>query len=190
MRVLAEAGDGPSGLELAKRLAPDVALLAIALPGVDGIEVARRIALEAPTTKVVALSVHTEAEIVSQMLKAGALGYVHKGCSFGEVVLAIRTVAGGHRYVCSTMAFAALREGMPDLPVRRPRERSLITPRERGVLKMLAEGRTPREIGAALGISVKTVSTHRRRLMKKLGTHSAAQLIRWALREGLSSVQG
>lgn len=181
--VVGEAADGPSALELARRLRPDVVILDIGLPGLSGIEVAARITAELPLTRIVALSKHHDRRFVARMLKAGAAAYLIKECAFDELTDAIGTVMRGRKYLGAGIAGTVI-----DLlqEVDEPGSTlAELTDREREVLQLLAEGRTAKEIAGAFGVSVKTVDTHRHHVMDKLQVESVAELTRIAIREGL-----
>lgn len=181
--VVGEAADGPSALELARRLRPDVVILDIGLPGLSGIEVAVRITAELPRTRTVALSKHHDRRFVARMLKAGAAAYLIKECAFDELTDAIGTVMRGRKYLGAGIAGTVI-----DLlqEVDEPGSTlAELTDREREVLQLLAEGRTAKEIAGAFGVSVKTVDTHRHHVMDKLQVESVAELTRIAIREGL-----
>jgi two-component system NarL family response regulator len=179
--VVGEAGTGGEALALAAKLNPDVMVLDIGLPDVDGIEVARSLKSKLPALKLLALSVHTERPVVQQMLKAGADGYVVKTSALEELVHAIRAVAEGKLYLSPEVtrdALAAEAAGQP----------APLGSRERQVLALLAEGKRSSEIGQRLGISTATVEAHRRNIMRKLGLHTVAELTKYAIRKGLTSL--
>lgn len=181
--VVGEAADGPSALELARTLRPDVVVLDISLPGLSGIEVATRIAAELPYTHTVALSKHDDHRFVARMVKAGASAYLIKDCAFDELTAAIATVMRGRKYLGEGIAGTVidLLQGVdePDSAL------SGLSEREREVLQLVAEGRTAKEIAAILNVSVKTVDSHRQHLMAKLDVKSIAELTRIAIREGV-----
>lgn len=186
--VVAEAADGPTAVRLAAESAVDVAILDVGLPELNGIEVARRIVASGRPIKIVALSVHSHRRFVTEMLRAGAAGYVLKECASEEVVRAVRQVLKGHYYLCPQVSTDLVREylGAPqesELPAY-----NLLTSRERQVLQLVAEGRSTKEIAAGLNVSVKTVETFRQQLMKKLDLHSVAELTKFAIREGLTGL--
>lgn len=181
--VVGEAADGPSALELTRRLRPDVVILDIGLPGLSGIEVAARITAELPLTRIVALSKHHDRRFVARMLKAGAAAYLIKECAFDELTDAIGTVMRSRKYLGAGIAGTVI-----DLlqEVDEPGSTlAELTDREREVLQLLAEGRTAKEIAGAFGVSVKTVDTHRHHVMDKLQVESVAELTRIAIREGV-----
>ena len=186
IRVVGEAADGPSALALARTLRPDVVVLDISLPGLSGVGVATRIAAELPHTRTVALSKHDDRRFVTRMIKAGASAYLIKDCAFDELTAAIRTVVSGRKYLGSGIAGTVI-----DLlqGIEEPESiLSALTDREREVLQLLAEGRTAKESAATLGVSVKTVDTHRQHVMAKLEVTSVAELTRLAIREGVVSL--
>ncbi|QRO00472.1 response regulator transcription factor [Archangium violaceum] len=184
--VLAESGDGQEVLELAGRLRPDVLLLDISLPGLNGIEVARRLARLCPATRVLILSMHTATEYVAQALRAGVAGYLVKDSAVDELKVALDSVHQGRTYLSPAISGAVVAgflrtgEGAPA-----PNELDLLTPRQRETLQLIAEGHGTRGIAARLGVSVKTVETHRAQLMERLGIYDVPALVRLAMRHGL-----
>lgn len=181
--VVGEAADGPSALALARRLRPDVVILDIGLPGLSGIEVATRIAAELPRTRTVALSKHHDRRFVARMLQAGASAYLIKECAFDELTDAIGTVMRGRKYLGAGVAGTVI-DLLQDVDEPGAALGGL-TDREREVLQLLAEGQTAKEIAGELGVSAKTVDSHRHHVMEKLQVESVAELTRIAIREGL-----
>lgn len=188
IRVVAETGEGGRSLELARQHRPDIVIMDISLPDLDGIEALRRILGEFPETRVLMLSMHNEPEIVCAALSAGALGYLLKDCASGELIEGIRTVMRGELFISRHIAGAVVRNlmGLANDSAGQPALPSL-SPRETQVLKMLAQGSNNKEIAWHLGISVKTVETHRSQLTRKLNLYSIADLTRYAIRNGLIS---
>jgi two-component system NarL family response regulator len=182
--VVGQARTGGEALELADRLQPDVVLLDISLPDIDGIAVMQNLRSRHPATRVIALSIHDEQGYVEGMLDAGASGYVLKSATVEELRHAIRAVAQGETYLSPELRRAA--PTADTLPVREVV--SALGRRERQVLSLLAEGRHSAEIAAALGISVSTVDVHRRNIMRKLDLHTIAELTKFAVRKGLTSL--
>jgi DNA-binding NarL/FixJ family response regulator len=176
IEVVGVASTGGEALQLADRLAPDVISLDVSLPDMDGIAVARAVHVRHPRIHVVALSMHEERSFVSAMLDAGAEGYVVKSGTIDELCDAIRSVAQGRRYLSPALA------GRPADPA------SLLSRREREVIALLADGKRSADIGRRLGISAATVEVHRRNIMRKLDLHTIAELTRYALRRGLTSL--
>jgi DNA-binding NarL/FixJ family response regulator len=156
----------------------------------NGIDATRKITNEIPGVKVVALSMHSDRRFVLGMLEAGASGYLLKDCAFDELAKAIRSVAAGHTYLSPSVADVVVKGYLDKLSEPLTAARSPLTQREREILQLLAEGSTTKEIASHLGVSVKTVETHRRNMMQKLNMRSVAELTKYAIREGLISVDG
>lgn len=189
MEVVGEAVDGPSAIEAAGRLRPDVLLMDISMSGLNGIEATRRVLADSPGTRVIMLSMHADQRYVTESLRAGAMGYVLKDSAIDELLAAIRAVAQDRRYLSRTIADLVI-EGY--IGMAKDRERSVfstLTPREREVLQLLAEGKSTKEMAARLKVSVKTVETHRKQIMDKLDIHSVAELTKYAIREGLTLLE-
>lgn len=190
--IVGEAEDGFGAVALCREKTPDIVLLDISMPGMNGIEAAQVLAGLPVPPRIIALSMHDDAFLAAEILKAGAQAYLTKDCEPGEILRAVRTVLGGRSYLSAGIAGPVV-----DNFIRRksgPREnRSLnsekdlfrLTHRERQVFRYLALGLTTREISEHLGISCKTVETHRTNLLNKLGLNRMADLIRLAIREGL-----
>jgi DNA-binding NarL/FixJ family response regulator len=179
LAVVGEAADAAGALAEVLARTPEVLLLDLCLPG-DGLAVLRAAAVQAPHTRVLVLSMHGDGEHVRAALDAGAAGYVVKGAGVEALVSALRAVAGGNRFL-DPDAERAL--NAPDSPVDPTWER--LTPRERLVLRRVAEGHTNKEIAAELALSPKTVDSHRTNLMRKLGVRDAQGVTRFAMRRGL-----
>ena len=187
VQVVADAQDGRTALALIEKLRPDIALLDISMPDLNGIETAARIRSRFLQTRVVILSMHAGEEYVSQALRAGASGYLIKDATPTEFEFALRAVARGETYLSPRVSGAVvekyLRSGEP---ATGPLE--ALTPRQREILQLIAEGSSTKQIAARLDVSIKTVETHRALLMERLGIHDIAGLVRFAVRVGL--VQG
>lgn len=184
--VVAEAGDGESAFDIARRARPDIVVMDIGLPGINGIEATRRLLADNPGLRVLALSTFADRRMVTQMLEAGASGYVIKAAGAEELLRAIRAIAQGGTYLCPEIAgalVAAVRGGAK----RGGREKESLGRRESEVLALLADGRTSPEIAGRLNIATSTVEVHRRNIMRKLGLHSVAELTKYAIRHGLTS---
>jgi len=179
--VLGEAGDGREALRLAQELRPDVAVLDLAMPLLNGLDAAREISRVSPQTKTILLTMHTEDPYVMEALRAGVKGYLLKTQAAQDLVQAIREVSRGAMYLSPGIsrtlveAYLAKSELPPDP----------LTPREREVLQLVAEGKTTKEVAVILGVSVKTAESHRTRIMGKLEIHETASLVRYAIRRGL-----
>jgi DNA-binding NarL/FixJ family response regulator len=186
--IVGEAGDGISAVRLARDLKPDLVLMDIAMPDLNGIEATRRIKAEAPGVKVIALSMHADIRFVRHMFAAGAEGYVLKGSAFEEVAAAIRTVAAGRIYISPKINKLVIGDYLNLLTKPSPGGKPLLSDREREVLQLLAEGQSSRKIAGRLHLGVTTVDTHRKHIMDKLGFRSIAELTKYAIREGLTSL--
>lgn len=183
IQVIAEAGDGHEVLRLIEVHDPDLVLMDIAMPGLNGLETTTHLVKEFPTVRVIILSMHANAEYVRRALDAGALGYLIKEASASEFELAIRAVAQGERYIHPVAAKNNLTSKERQTYAVGPLEH--LTPRQREVLKLIAQGYTTQEIAQLLNISVKTAETHRTELMERLDLHDVAGLVRFAIRTGL-----
>ena len=186
--IVGEAGDGISAVRMARDLKPDLVLMDIAMPDLNGIEATRRIMTESPGVKVIALSMHADKRFVRHMFAAGAAGYVLKGSAFEEVAAAIKKVAAGRIYISPKITDQVLGDYIKLLTKPSPRGESPLSDREREVLQMLAEGKSSRMIAERLHVSVTTVDTHRKHIMDKLGFRTIAELTKYAVREGLTSL--
>ncbi|MHC4714416.1 MAG: response regulator [Planctomycetota bacterium] len=189
MEVVAEADDGRAAVELAASLKPDIIVMDVGMPNLNGAEATRRILADDPEAKVVALSMHTDRRFVGNMLEAGAQGYLVKDCAFEELAEAIKTVLSGRTYLSPKIAAVVV-----DAYVRKPGPAEGVageelTEREREVLQLIAEGRSTKETALALHVSVKTIETHRRNIMQKLKVHSIAELTKYAVRSGLTTLE-
>jgi DNA-binding NarL/FixJ family response regulator len=162
----------------------------VTMPDMNGIDATRKITNEIPGVKVIALSMHSDRRFVLGMLEAGASGYLLKDCAFDELAKAIRNVAAGNTYLSPSVADVVVKGYLDKLSEPLAATRSPLTQREREILQLLAEGSTTKEIAAHLGVSVKTVETHRRNMMQKLNMRSIAELTKYAIREGLIAVDG
>lgn len=182
--VCAEAADGRQAVDLAHELMPDVVVMDIGMPGLNGIEATRRIRKTSRRTEVLALSLHESEHYASEVLAAGARGYVFKSDAAQEVVQAVRSIRGKKRYLTKRLAESAERLGLLEKRSTAV-SGSALTRREREVMQLVAEGHSNRSISEILSISVKTTETHRARIMRKLGLKSIADLVRYALREGV-----
>lgn len=186
MEVVAEAEDGRMTVQLARKLLPDLLIIDIGMPDLNGIDATRQIVAEAPGIKVIALSMHSDKRFVAQMFKAGASAYLLKDCAFEELSHAVRVVLAGHIYLSPEIAGPVMEDYVRHVTTADSSGFSVLTVREREVLQLLAEGKTTREIAARLNLSVKTIETHRQQIMTKLNVHTIADLIKYAIREGLT----
>lgn len=189
MEVIAEAQDGFTAVRLVQKLLPNVVIMDIGMPEMNGIDATRQIVAETPAVKVIALSMHSDRRFVLQMLKAGASGYLLKDSAFEELITAIHTVMMGQPYLSPKVTDVVVKEYLHGLAKHETTVFTAITAREREVLQLLAEGKSTKQIASALNVSVKTVETHRQQLMEKLNIHSIAELTKYAIREGLTSLE-
>ncbi len=189
LEVVGEADNGRTAVQLARRLSPDVVVMDVAMPDLNGVEATRMIRSEVPHVKVIALSLHAERRFVTRMLRAGASGYLLKGCAFQELVDAIRVVMAKQTYLSPAIATIVAEECVQSPTAGESSTFSLLTPREREVLQLVAEGNSTKDIASGLHVSVKTVETHRSRVMAKLRIRSIAELTKYAISEGLTSLE-
>ncbi|NJP05199.1 MAG: response regulator transcription factor [Chloroflexaceae bacterium] len=184
IEVIAEAGDGREALRLIESDEPDVVFMDIAMSGLNGLDATARATRDFPNVRIIMLSMHASEEYVLQALRAGAVGYLLKDAGTAELELAIRAVARGETYLSPAVSKHVVADY-----VRRvggePSSLERLTPRQREVLQLIAEGHTTQDIAQTLTISVKTVETHRAQLMERLGIHDIVGLVRYAIRMGL-----
>lgn len=190
IEVVGQAESGEEAVRVVRETRPDVAVLDVELGPINGIEVARRIARTAPETRTLMLTMHLEGRYVTSALDAGARGYVAKHCSLDELVTAIRAAAEDRYYLSPSLMAGAAGDCARTLARVRsdPKAGDGLTPRELQVLVMTAEGHSVKRIASMIGLSDKTVDAHRRRIIDKLGVDSVVGLVRYAIREGLVSL--
>jgi len=188
MEVVAEAENGRMAVRLAQKLNPDVVIMDITMPDLNGMEATRQIIAQCPGVKIIVLSMHSDRRYVTGILNAGASGYLTKSCSFEELVRAIRIVITNKKYLSPEISGIVIEESLVQSSTAKPSVCSILTMREREVLQLLAEGKTVKQIASQLYLSIKTVHTHRQQIMKKLNIHSIAELTKYAIQEGLTSL--
>ncbi len=188
MEVVAEAENGRDAFKLTKKFKPDVVVMDISMPDLNGIDATQMIASDCPGTKVVVFSMHADRQFIVGALRAGACGYLLKNSAFEELALAIRTVARNQTYLSAKIANTVVKDYVEKLTITQPSAASDLTLREREILQMISEGTSAQHISNRLNISIKTVQTHRRNIMEKLDVYSVAELTKFALREGLTSL--
>jgi DNA-binding NarL/FixJ family response regulator len=190
IQVAGQAEDGQGAVDGVSRLAPDVAVLDIAMPGLGGVAAARRIRHARPDTQVVILSMHATKEHISQALRAGARGYVLKECAGAELVDAVRAVHAGHSYLSQRVSDRVLESfAEPEAGERPDAPLACLSQREREVFHLVVAGRSNAEIGEILLLSPKTIETYRSRMYRKLGVHNLTELMRFAVRHKLIFVE-
>ncbi len=188
LEVVGEAANGYEALEMAQTLRPEVIVMDIGMKDLNGIDATRQIMAQDPRAKVIALSTYSDEPYVLSMLEAGASGYVLKEAAVDEMRRAIRVVVGGHHYLSPEVAGSVVNAHLRGPSKDGASAASALAPRERQILQLLAEGHTSSEIARKLHIATTTVDSHRRNVMKKLGLHSVAELTKYAIRQGLTSV--
>ena len=189
MKVVAEAEEGRTTLRLVRELSPDVVIMDVTMPDLNGIEATRQIVGEFDNVKIIALSMHSDTLFVTEMLKSGASGYLLKDCAFEELARAIRAVVAGKIYLSPTISGVVVDDYLHRLSKVDFSDSEVLTSREREILQLIAEGKSTKQIALELHISVKTVETHRRKIMNKLDIHTVAELTKYAVRKGLTSLE-
>ena len=189
LEVIAEAEDGREAFGLARELRPDIVIMDITMPNLNGIEATHKITGELPETKVIALSIHSNRRFVADMLKAGASGYILKECLFDELIQAIRTVADKGIYLSPRITDVVIGDYVKQLSQIPDSKLSVLNEREHEVLQMIAEGKSTKQVALTLHVSTKTIEANRRQIMDKLDIHTIAELTKYAIREGLTSLE-
>jgi DNA-binding NarL/FixJ family response regulator len=189
MEVVAEAEEGRTAVRLAAEFMPDIVIMDVSMPDMNGVEAARRIVSESPSVRVIALSMHSDTLFVTEMLKSGAAGYLLKDCAFEELARAIRAVIDGKTYLSPSISGVVVEDYLHRVSKTSVSSGDVLTSREREVLQLLAEGKSTKQIALKLHISIKTVETHRRQIMEKLDIHTVAELTKYAIRKGFTSVE-
>jgi len=189
MEVVGQADTGLTAVEMARQLQPDVVLMDVTMPVLNGIEATRQIKSELPEVKVLALSVHAKREFVLDMVKAGASGYMLKECVLDDLIQAINTVVAGQSYLSPQIASIVL-EGIAKDSIFAVGERAgeILTPRERYILQLLAEGKSAKQIASELDLSIKTIEANRRGILEKTDSNNLADLTKYAIRQGLTAI--
>ena len=189
--VVGEAADGRKAVRQVERLCPDVVVMDIAMPGMNGIEATAQIRNICPSTQVVILSMHSSAEHILRALRAGALGYLLKESAGKELIQAVQTVYGGRRYLSRQIAESVIDDYISGSPATQAKNLlESLSSREREVLQLVAEGKSSTEIAEVLYLSPKTIETYRSRLMHKLGISDLPGLVKFAIQQGLITLEG
>ncbi|HEV8540887.1 MAG TPA: response regulator transcription factor [Verrucomicrobiae bacterium] len=186
--VIGQANNGREAVQLTERLDPDVVVMDVSMPDLNGIDATRHIISRRPRTKVIALSMHSDRQFVAEMFRAGASGYLLKDSAFEELASAIRTVAKNETYIAPKISGFSVEDYSNTNAGSELSAFPRLSHREREVLQMIAEGKGTKEIAADLHLSAKTVETHRQHLMDKLDMYSVAELTKFAIREGLTTL--
>jgi two-component system response regulator NreC len=186
MDVVAEAQNGHETVQLAEQLRPDIIIMDISMDDLNGIDATRQITGKGLGCRVIALSMHADKRFVAGMFEAGAMGYLLKDCAYDELVKAIQQVLSGHTYLCSMISGVVIRDYVQRL---RKSKSPLLSLREKEILQLLAEGHNTKEIAGRLKVSTKTVETHRQNIMNKLNIFNIAELTKYAVREGITSLE-
>jgi DNA-binding NarL/FixJ family response regulator len=187
-RVTGEAADGRTAVKLAKTLQPDAVIIDISMPGLNGIDATKQIQQDCPEVKVIVLSMRSDSRAVLEAFAAGASAYLLKEAAFEEVVVALKVVMQGKTYLSPAIAHLVVRNSVEHWSTSSGQMRRGISGREREILQLVAEGRSSKEMAASLYVSVKTIETHRKQIMDKLNLHSIAELTKYAIREGVTSL--
>ncbi len=189
MEVVGEAKDGVETVESARQLKPDVIVMDVSMPNLNGIEATRMILSENPKIKIIVLSIHVERHIVKEILSAGASGYVLKTNLFEELSRALRSVLVNGYYLSPKVTNIVVGEYLDDSASVQAGDKVNLTSREREVLQLIAEGKSSKQIALMLHVSQKTIETHRRKLLEKIDASGVAELTKYAIREGITSVE-
>jgi len=189
MAVVAEAEDGRTAVQMVEELSPDVVIMDVSMSDLNGVEATRQIISRNSKVKIIALSMHSDRLFVSEMLKSGACGYLLKDCAFEELARAIRAVVDGKTYLSPAISGVVVDDYLHRLSKTDSPNGQMLTNREREVIQLLAEGKSTKQIALKLHISIKTVETHRRQMMDKLDIHTVAELTKYAIRKGLTSLE-
>jgi len=188
IEVVGEADTGRKTVELVQKLSPDIVIMDITMPDLNGIEATRQIKKKAPGAKVLCLSMHADKRFVIAVMRAGASGYLLKDCPFEELCRAIQALERNEIYLSSQIAHHIVNESLNLQKNADSARYNVLTAREREIAQMIAEGKNTKTIALELAISVKTVEAHRHKIMKKLKIHSIAELTKYAISEGLTSL--
>jgi DNA-binding NarL/FixJ family response regulator len=186
--VVGEASDGRTAIELTSKLAPDCVVMDVTMPQMNGIEATRRILAVRPSTKVLGLSMHSDRRYVVECLRAGMVGYLLKESAFEDLLRAVAMVLDGGIYLTSQVATGFIREAIAHWRDGDESAFQVLSTREREVLQLLAEGKSTKDIAFHFELSIKTIETHRKKIMDKLDLHSVAELTKYAIREGLTDL--
>jgi DNA-binding NarL/FixJ family response regulator len=189
LEVIAETADGKSALYQVRKHHPDVVIMDVTMPKLNGIEATRKILIECPQIKVIGLSMYSNKHFIAKMLQAGARGYLLKDCATKELIKAIRVVIKNKIYISRSLEFPISKNILNGSKLNDLIAISFLSPKELEVLQLVAEGKSSKEISARMQVSVKTIEKHRGRIMDKLNIRTIAELTKYAIREGLTSLE-
>ena len=189
MELVGQAQNGHKAIQLVRELSPNIVIMDIVMPEMNGIEATRQIVEKFPDVKVIALTIYQDQRYVIEMLKAGASGYILKSCTSEEFLRGIRAVAANQTYLCADITSIVVKDYVAHLLTDEYSLSSILSDREREVLQLVAEGWTSKEIAARLHLSSRTIEKHRRSVMDKLNSRSVAELTKYAVRAGLTSLE-
>jgi len=189
IEVVGEAGDGWKAIELVRELLPEIVIMDITMPNLNGVDATRQIKLNFPQVSIIALSIHANRRFVANMLKAGASAYILKECLFDELIQSIRAVAAGGRYLSPRITGVVVGDYIERLAAATGPRSAGLSDRQRQIVQALAEGKMMKQIALELHVSVKTIEADRRQIMEKLDINSVAELTKYAVREGLTSLE-
>lgn len=187
--VIGEADNGRDAVRLTKKLEPDIVVLDIGMPNMNGIQATQHIVAEVPDTKVLALSMHSDHQFVVKMLQAGASGYMLKDCAYEELISAVRDITAGKFYLSKDVTGVVISNYINMIQAVDAVSHPTLTSRERETLQLIAEGKSTAETANLLNVSPKTIETHRKNMMDKLDIHNIADLTKYAVREGITSIE-
>lgn len=187
--VIGEADNGRDAVRLTKKLEPDIVVLDIGMPNMNGIQATQHIVAEVPDTKVLALSMHSDHQFVVKMLQAGASGYMLKDCAYEELISAVRDINAGKFYLSKDVTGVVINNYINMIQAVDAVSHPTLTSRERETLQLIAEGKSTAETANLLNVSPKTIETHRKNMMDKLDIHNIADLTKYAVREGITSIE-
>ncbi|MFM9972351.1 MAG: response regulator [Burkholderiales bacterium] len=190
IEIVGEAADGAEVVRLARKLRPELVITDISMPGLNGIEAIKQMVSDAPMIKILCLSVHDEKSMIAAVMDSGAAGYLLKDCAYEELIRAVRTVLSRQVYISPGIAGILIQEYRDRKGAERRSVFTELTGREREVVQLIAEGQSTKEIADRLHLSAKTIGTHREHILQKLSLKGTADLTRYAIREGLASLNG
>lgn len=188
LEVIVQADDGRQAIELCQKHVPELIIMDVSMPDLNGVEATKRIHDNNPNIKIIALSMHSEQKFVTDMLKAGASGYLNKACRFEELLEAINVVISGEIYLDRSIGTKVIKDYLSSLSQKKDGNSEILTSREREVLQMVAEGKSSKEVAFKLGIEEHTIVKHRQNIMNKLDIRDVPGLTKYAIREGIISL--